>query len=72
MIFSSLTTITFSLGSYSNNIVPPWIALNSSTGELNIVAPDVSTDTNYYFTIITSVAGFSSSSQKLIILTVTN
>ena len=69
---SSLTAITYSLGTYSNNIVPSWIALNSSTGELNIVAPDVSTDTNYYFTIITSVAGFSSSSQKLIILTVTN
>ena len=52
--------------------LPSWVAINSTTGVLSIVAPDVSSDTEYDFYIVSSVSGVTSSILKKIKLTVLN
>ena len=41
--------ISFSLGSYNGVDVPSWVTIDSSSGVLNITAPEVTSNTNYYF-----------------------
>ena len=62
---SGTTTISFSIGNYLTT-APSWVTIDSSTGELTIVAPDVSTNTEFDFYINSSVTGVTGSIQKLI------
>ena len=67
---SSSTSIVFSLGSYNNEGIPSWIAINASTGQLTIVSPEVDQDTNYSFYVNAAITGVTQQTQKLIKLTV--
>ena len=69
---SGSTSITFSLSNYISSSVPVWITINSSTGALQVNAPEVSSDSEYKFYIVSTVSGMPTSSQKLIKLTVMN
>ena len=52
--------------------VPSWVAIDSSSGILNINAPEVSLDTEHDFYINSAVSGVSSPVQKLIKLMIIN
>ena len=67
---SGSTSIVFSLNSYNSAIVPSFVSINSTTGILTIVAPSVSSSTNYSFYITSTISGISSPVQKIINLTV--
>ena len=69
---SGSTSITFSSANYMSSIVPSWLAIDSSSGILNINAPEVSLDTEHDFYINSAVSGVSSPVQKLIKLIIIN
>ena len=52
--------------------VPSWVVINSSTGALTITAPEVSSDAEFSFYIVSSVSGISDPIKKLIKLTILN
>ena len=67
------TSISHSIGDYNDtNLAPDWVSINSSSGVLTIKAPNVSSDTEYYFYINSKITGVSNSIKKLIKLTVLN
>ena len=49
---------------------PAWVAINSSTGILNVTAPTVTTDTDFNFYIDSNIAGVSQPIKKLIKITI--
>ena len=57
---------------YGSSIVPSWVQINPSTGQISIIATDVNSDSDFFFYVVSSVSGTSISAQKLIKLTVTN
>ena len=67
---SSSTSIVFSLGSYSNEDISSWIVINTGTGQLTIVSPEVDQNTNYSFYVNAEIPGVTQQTQKLIKLTV--
>ena len=69
---SGTTSISYSLSGYGGGSSPTWVSVNSSTGILTIVAPEVTKDTIYSFYVSSTITGVSSSVQKLIKLTVEN
>ena len=70
--FSGLTSITYSLSSYSGSIVPSFVSIDSTTGILTITAPCVISSTDYTFTILSVVSGATGSTQIVIKLSVKN
>ena len=68
--FSGSTSIVFSLNSYSGGIVPSFVSIDSATGVLTIVAPSVSSSTDFSFYITSTISGMSGPVQKIINLTV--
>ena len=60
-----------SISSSGSSKVLPWMRINTNTGLLTIQAPSVSSDSNFYFYIASSVSGISMPVQKLIKLIVT-
>ena len=67
------TSISYSIGDYNDtNLAPDWVSINSSSGVLTIKAPNVSSDTEYYFYINSKITGVSNPIKKLIKLTVLN
>ena len=68
---SGTTAISYSIVNYITP-APSWVTINSSTGVLNILTPDVSSDTEFDFYINSAVTGIASPVQKLIKLTVLN
>ena len=69
---SGSTSVTFSTGNYMTSSVPSWIVINSTTGVVNIDAPDLNIDTEYDFYINSYISGYADPVQKLIKLTVIN
>ena len=69
---SGLTSISFSIWSYNGSALPSWITIDSTSGELKILAPSVYSNTDYYFCINSAVSSVSSLITKLIKLTVSN
>ena len=68
---SGTTAISYSVVNYITP-APSWVTINSSTGILNILSPDVTSDTEFDFYINSAVTGITSPVQKLIKLTVLN
>ena len=60
-----------SISNSGSSTVLSWVQINTSTGQLTIQAPSVTSDLNFNFYIVSSVSGTSISVQKLINLTVT-
>ena len=60
-----------SISNSGSSIVPSWVQINSSTGQLTIQAPGVNSDSNFNFYILSSISGISMPVQKIINLTVT-
>ena len=54
------------------SIAPSWVVIDSTSGVLNITAPDVTSDIEYDFYINAAISGVSSPVQKLIKLTILN
>ena len=67
---SSSTSIVFSLGSFNNEVVPSWVAVDVNTGLLTITSPEVEQDTNYNFYVNAMITGLTFQTQKQIKLTV--
>ena len=53
-----------------SSTAPAWVAIDSSTGMLNVTAPTVSTDTEFDFYIDSNIAGVSQPIKKLIKITI--
>ena len=68
--FSGSTSITYNLSSYNGAIIPSFVSIDSTTGVLTIVAPNVSSSTTYSFYITSTISGMSSPVQKIINLTI--
>ena len=67
------TSISYSIGDYNDtNRAPDWVSINSSSGVLTIKAPNLSSDTEYYFYVNSKITGVSNPIKKLIKLTVLN
>ena len=69
---SGSTSISYSLTNYLGVTVPTWITVNSSSGELTVVALQTSTNKEYYFYLSSLISGISQPIQKLIKITVTS
>ena len=69
---SGTTTINYSISNYMTSIAPSWVTINSLTGVLSIVAPEVSSNTEYDLYVNSAVSGVSSSIQKLIKIIILN
>ena len=67
---SNSTSIVFSLGSFNNEIVPSWVAIDTNTGLLIITSPEVEKDTSYNFYVNAMITGLTLQTQKQIKLTV--
>ena len=61
--FSGSTSITYSLSSYSGSNFPSFVSIDLSTGVLSIVAPSVTSSTDYIFYIDSTVSGLSSNAR---------
>ena len=64
------TSISYSLASYNGNVIPSWVTINSSTGQLSITTPSPSTNTDYSFYISSTISGVSSVVNKLMTISV--
>ena len=69
---SGSTLISYNIANYMTSIAPSWVTIDSSTGELKISAPSVTSDTDYKFYVYSSINGFTNSVPKLIKLTILN
>ena len=69
-LLSGSTPISFGLSNYFGSTVPSWITIDPSSGDLTIIAPSVSIDTEFDFYIDSNVSGVTGSIQKLIKLTI--
>ena len=67
--YSGSTSITYSIANYLTQ-APSWVSINSTSGQLSIVTPNVTADTTYSFYINSVVSG--TTTQKLISVTVLN
>ena len=67
---TGITSITYSLASYNGNVIPAWITINSSTGQLSITTPSPSTNTDYSFYISSTISGVSSAVNKLMTISI--
>ena len=67
---SGAISITYSISNYNSIPAPTWVSINSSTGELTISTPSVSTNTNFNFYVVSAVNGVADPIKKLLKLTV--
>ena len=68
--YSGSTSIVFSISSYSGAIIPSWVSINSTQGTLSFTAPSVSSNTDFYFNLDSTIAGVTSPVQKIMKITV--
>ena len=66
---SGSTSVTLSIADYTST-APSWVSVDSSTGNLIIAPPDLSSESSYQFYINAAVSGASSPVQKLITVSV--
>ena len=69
---SGLTSISFSIAGYSSSTPPSYVTIDTTTGKLNITAPDVTADTEFNFYINSILSGVTDTIQKRIKLSVNN
>ena len=69
---SGSNSIVFSFGSYNGETIPAWVTINSNTGLLTWITPEVTTDSNFNFYINSVISGVSSVIQKHIRITILN
>ena len=67
---SSSTLIVFSLSSFNSEVVPSWVAVDTTTGMLTITSPEVEQDTNYSFNVNAMITGLNLQTQKQVKLTI--
>ena len=67
---SGSTSISYSLVEYNWNLIPHWASINSTSGVLTLITPDVSSDTEYNLINGTSISGTSTPVLKHIKLSV--
>ena len=67
---SGSTAISYSLVEYNGNLIPSWASIDSSSGVLTLNTPDVSSDTEYNFSVSSSISGTSTLVLKHIKLSV--
>ena len=67
---SGSTAISYSLVEYNGNLIPNWGSIDSTSGVLTLDTPDLSSDTEYNFSISSSISGTSTPVLKHIKLSV--
>ena len=67
---SGSTTISYSTASYNGISAPSWITLNSITGQLAILAPDLPTNTDFSFYVSSTITGVTGNINKLVTISV--
>ena len=66
------TSLEHVIENYESYTAPTWIELDDANFQLNVSAPEVTSDTEYYFRIRTNEVGSSTNYYKLVNLTVQN
>ena len=67
---SGSTDVSFSIVGDFGSRVLDWVSVNSTSGVLTLVTPNVDSDTNYYFSISSSITGISNQVLKHIKLNI--
>ena len=67
---SGTTSISFSISSYGGTNTPSFVSIDAATGVLNVVAPNISADTEYNFYIDSTISMASNPVQSIIKLTI--
>ena len=69
---SGSTSITYSINNYITSTAPSWVSIDSVSGKLTIIAPEVTSNTEYDFYVYSSISGLVNLIQKEIKLTILN
>ena len=67
---SGTTSISFSISSYGGSNTPSFVSIDAATGVLNVVAPNISADTEYDFYVDSTISMASNPVQNIIKLTI--
>ena len=68
--FYSILIIKFSISSYGGSNTPSFISIDATTGVLNVVAPNISVDTEYDFYVDSTISMASNPIQSIIKLSI--
>ena len=63
---SGTTSISYSITDYNGVVHPSWVTINSSTGQLTIIAPGTITTSSYSFYVSSAISGVTNSVNKII------
>ena len=69
---SGTTSLSHIIEDYQNNTAPTWVMLDEVNNQLNVSIPQVSSDTDFYFKIVTNTVGTSTNYTMVVNLTVLN
>ena len=69
---SGSTSIIYSLSSYNGQVVPSWVSIDATTGNLTISSVDVSIDSTFSFYINSAISSPANTIKKKISLSVRN
>ena len=63
-------SITYSLSAYAGSSIPTWVSISSTTGQLTITTPNLSSNTDFSFYINSAISGNSGTYSKSITISV--
>ena len=66
------TSISYSITDYNGVAHPSWVTINSSTGQLTIIAPGTITTSSYSFYVSSAITGVTNSVNKIITISLIN
>ena len=66
------TSISYSITDYNGVAHPSWVTINSSTGQLTIIAPGTITTSSYSFYVSSAITGVTNSVNKIITINLIN
>ena len=66
------TSISYSIADYNGVTYPSWVTINSSTGQLTIIAPGTITTSSYSFYVSSAITGATNSVDKIITINLIN
>ena len=70
--FAGTTSISYSIADYNGVAHPSWVTINSSTGQLTIIAPGTITLSSNSFYVSSAITGVTNSVNKLITINLIN
>ena len=70
VLSSGSQTVVYSIASYNGSTPPDWVSVDSVNSKLTFTPPDISVDTNYTFSVDTTIVETSEVYQKPVTLSV--